>query len=392
MNQQINEYKKMAIVDILQSSNTLEKVGKFRLYKDKISDCRIFLFDEECSNFDDSLKNKKIGQCGIWGIGDYTKTWILDSKHISERVLVQVGKTIDFDLNILTYLNKIMIGREINIDKVEFSNYLNYIKKEGFQIGITTALMERVQTHVDLCIFSEMITSFVKFDNIPLINGDLENIYLSSDDYMRIKQIYDMVLGQRDETLEQFNLTCCYVMKAFLIKINDIVLDKSKKVEKFIDYCLNVLNCYLEKEIVILSLYIMDDSRTHKTFKKLKNNSDIIKNILNVTWDIYHIRLIERIMLWDNMKNTERVILSYFGTADNGIIDAMQINPVKAFVIIDDYPVSIHQMNIKDVCKNEELLENGYLNANIRGKKIKELNFTKIREQLETEILEKVNS
>lgn len=181
-------------------------------------------------------------------------------------------------------------------------------------------------------------------------------------------------------------------MKAFLIKTDDMVLDKSKKVEKFIDYCLNVLNCYLEKEIVILSLYIMDDSRTHKTFKKLKNNSDIIKNILNVTWDIYHIKLIENIMLCDNMKNTERVILSYFGTADNGIIDAMQINPVKAFVIIDDYPVSIHQMNIKDVCKNEELLENGYLNANIRGKKIKELNFGKIREQLESEILDKANS
>lgn len=225
MKQQINEYKKMVIMDILQSSNTLEKVGKFRLYKDKISDCRIFLFDEECSNFDDSFKNKRIGQCGIGGIGDYSKTWILDSKHVSERVLVQVGKTIDFDLNILTYLNKIMIGRKINIDKVEFSNYLNYIKKEGFQIDITTALMERVQTHVDLCILSEMITSFVKFDNIPLINGESENIYLSSDDYMRIKQIYDMVLGQRDETLEQFNLVCCCVMKAFLIKINDIILD-----------------------------------------------------------------------------------------------------------------------------------------------------------------------
>ncbi len=392
MNQQINEYKKMVIVDILQSSNTLEKVEKFRLYKDKIRNCRIFLFDEESSNFDESLKNKKIGQCGIWGIGDYTKTWILDSKHISERVLVQVGKTIDFDLNILTYLNKIMEGRKINIDKVEFLNYLNYIKKERFQIGITTALMERVQTSVDLCILSEMITSFVKFDNIPLINGNFESIYLSSDDYMRIKQIYDTTLGQMDETLEQFNLVCCCVLKAFLIKTDDMVLDKSKKVEKFIDYCLNVLNCYLEKEIVILSLYIMDDSRTHKTFKKLKNNSDIIKNILNVTWDIYHIKLIENIMLCDNMKNTERVILSYFGTADNGIIDAMQINPVKAFVIIDDYPVSIHQMNIKDVCKNEELLENGYLNANIRGKKIKELNFGKIREQLESEILDKANS
>lgn len=383
--------QKNAIEDILCSSNTLEKVKKFRIYKDVISDCRIFLFDEKYSNFDESFKNKKIGKCGIWGIGDYTKTWILDSEHISENVLVQAGKTIDFDLNILTYLNKIMAGHKTNIDKVEFISYLNCLKKEEFQIGITTALMERVRTHVDLGILSEMINSFVKFENTQLVSGCFDDIYLPPDDYIRIKQIYYIALGQMNEILIQFEVVCCYVMKAFLIKTYDIDLDKSERVDKLVDYCLNVLNCYLEKEIVILSLHILDDSRTHKTFKKLKNNSDIIKNILNVTWDIYHIRLIEQIMAQDNMKNTERVILSYFGTADNEIIDAMQINPIKAFVIMNDCPISIHQMNIKDVCKNEELLENACMNANIREKKIKELNFTKIREKLEHEILEKSN-
>lgn len=65
---------------------------------------------------------------------------------------------------------------------------------------------------------------------------------------------------------------------------------------------------------------------------------------------------------------------------------------MKAFVIMNDNSVSIRQMNLQDVCKDEELLENAYLNASIRKKKIKELNFAKIREQLESEILEKVNS
>lgn len=69
-----------------------------------------------------------------------------------------------------------------------------------------------------------------------------------------------------------------------------------------------------------VSLYIMDDNRTHKVFKKIKSNDKVIKNILNVAWDIFHIRLVEQIMLRDNMKNTGQVILSYFGTADNGIM------------------------------------------------------------------------
>lgn len=391
MGQKMNENKKRAIMDIIQSSNTIEKVEKFMAYKFLLSDCRIFLFDEKYSNFDESVKNKKIGTCGVFGIGDYTKTWILDSRYLSERSLVLVGKTIDFDLNIITYLNKIMTGRKINIDKNEFVKYLNYIKTKGFQIGITTALMERVRTKIDLNILSEMITSFVKLDNISIINENIENVYLSEKDYMRIKQIYDIALAQVNENLEQFDIICCCVMKAFLIKTYDNSSEKNKKVDIFIKYCLDVLNCYLKKEIVILSLYIMDDNRTHRVFKKIKNNTDVIKNILNVAWDLYHIRLVEQIMLRDNMKNTKQVVLSYFGTADNGIIDVMQINPVKAFVIVNDYPISFHQININDICKNQELLKSGYLNAGVRAKKIKELNFMQIRKQLETEILAQVN-
>lgn len=116
MGQKMNENKKRAIMDIIQSSNTIEKVEKFMAYKFLLSDCRIFLFDEKYSNFDESVKNKKIGTCGVFGIGDYTKTWILDSRYLSERSLVLVGKTIDFDLNIITYLNKIMTGRKINLN------------------------------------------------------------------------------------------------------------------------------------------------------------------------------------------------------------------------------------------------------------------------------------
>ena len=66
------------------------------------------------------------------------------SKHLFERSLVRVGKTIDFDLNILTYLNKVMMGHKINLDENEFLNYLSHLKNTGFQIGMTTALMERV--------------------------------------------------------------------------------------------------------------------------------------------------------------------------------------------------------------------------------------------------------
>lgn len=37
-----------------------------------------------------------------------------------------------------------------------------------------------------------------------------------------------------------------------------------------------------------LALYLSDDERTKKTFEKLEKISKIEENILNVSWDIYH--------------------------------------------------------------------------------------------------------
>lgn len=58
-------------------------------------------------------------------------------------------------------------------------------------------------------------------------------------------------------------------------------------------------------------------------------------------------------MLYDNLNKKDEIILSYFGTADKGLIDVMQINPAKAVVIMDNKIYIIHQINIENVCKNK---------------------------------------
>jgi len=383
-----DEYTKSIIKEILSSKTTIEKVNKFKIHKNKLNNCRIFLFDEEKSNFDSSFKNYEIGSFGVYGVGDYTKTWVIDSEHIADKTYLKVGKTVNFDLNILTYLNKIMQGRKINIDEKEFIKYLNYLKVCQFQNGMMTAIMERVKTPMELNIFVEMITSFVKFDNMSLVDESCVDFYLYPDDYLKVKQIYDSGLSQIGEANSQFNIICCCVMKAFLLKNFGDNLTDEEKIEELIKYCLEILNCYLEKEIVLLSLYIANDIRTNKTFKKLTNNSNVMKNILNVSWDIYHIRLIEQIMQIDYKYKKEKdiIVLPYFATADKGLIDAMKINPVKAVVLFENYSIVYHKLCIQDICKNMKIIENISSKVSIRAKKIDSVNFTKIRKQLEEEI------
>ena len=77
----MQEYKLAMVYEILESTNTYEKILKFKLYRKTLGNCKIFLFDEETSNLGESFKDYLIGKCGIYGVGDYTKTWVVDSHY-----------------------------------------------------------------------------------------------------------------------------------------------------------------------------------------------------------------------------------------------------------------------------------------------------------------------
>lgn len=387
----MQEYKLAMVYEILESTNTYEKILKFKLYRKTLGNCKIFLFDEETSNLGESFKDYLIGKCGIYGVGDYTKTWVVDSHYPEDTRYISCGKTVDFDLNIFTYLNKIMRGMKINagIDRGDIIDYFNYIKASGFQYGIATALMERVAKPLDLRILFEMLTSFVRYEKISQIDKIFKKVHLNINEYKRVWELYKNTKKQINEPIQQYDAICCCVMKAYLIKKYDKEKNLNRKVDKFINYCLHVLNCYMEKEIVLLSLYILEDDRTKETFKKLNKMTKTEEQILNVAWDIYHIRLIEQIMLNDNVGKKEQIILSYFATADKGLIDAMKINPIKAFVILDDYPIAFHSIRIREICQNKDILKEITTKAEQRKEKAKTTDYAEIKKQLQKEVQSK---
>lgn len=383
----VNE-KKLIIQQILNEETTLQKIVVFERKKKLLGeDCKIFLFNEEQSNFDTSFADKCIGKCSILGLGDYTKAWILDSKYGLEPRAIPVGKTLDFDLNILTYLNSILNERKINqsIGEDNLRCFFDFVKKNKYQCGISTAIMERITTRLDKNIFSKMLLSFIKFDLAESL--DKVNDYIPPDQYVRAKNMYDYSIDKKiiHENIKQYDLVCCVIMKAILLKV-DSRLNKNEKIEQLGDYCLNRLQCYMEKEIVLLSLFLMDDSSVKETFKKLNRWKNIEENIFNVAWDLFHIRLLEHMMLEDN-KDGELYVLPYYATADNGIKDAMDINPIKAFVIIDGEYIVIHQKNINDIPISDKIKEEISAKFVERRNTINHVDFQAERDQLLSEIL-----
>jgi len=69
---------------------------------------KIFLFDVNKSNFDKTFSNVNYDGFQIYGLSDYTKTWILDSSisNVKDRTLA-IHKVVNLDLNILQFFNSI---------------------------------------------------------------------------------------------------------------------------------------------------------------------------------------------------------------------------------------------------------------------------------------------
>lgn len=375
------------IASLINADNTLEKNSIFENFFNSSVNVKIFLFDERHSNIDESFKNREINGYKIFGPSDYTKMWVLDSKHIGEfsREL-KVGKVVHFDLNILTYLNKFINNYKQSIDILHFIEYLKFIKNNQFDYNISTAIMERATSDISnnaKNIWSEIILSYVKFSNTKFDITNPDTTLLTESDYGWAKEIYNSLLECEEQQFVQYTALCCLLLKAFLIK-------QDKKIENKLDvllhYSLDVLNVYLELETVLIHYYFESDDSIEKTFKKIQGYSkNTVDRISNTAWDIFHVRLMELSLMVDN-KDKEEIFLSYFSSRDDAFNELAKINRIKMFVIYEGMSFAIREKGIKEICTNKYLLYKIESEAGKRKINISKVDFENEKKKLINEV------
>jgi len=278
-----------------------------------------------------------------------------------------------------------------NIDISNFIEYIEFIENNQFNYNISTAIMERSASAINNYgkkAWSEIIISYVKFSNKNFNITHPNKIMLTESDYEWAKDIYDFLL-QEKEQISQYQALCCLMLKAFLIKQNKEI---KNKIEVLLHYSLDVLNVYLELETIIIDKYFKNEKSVKKIFEKIENFSkDTVKKILNTTWDISHVRLMELTLAEDN-KDVEEVFLPYFSSRDLAFNELSEINPIKMFIIYEEQSFAIRKKGISDICTNESLLskienetEKRKINVNkvdLEGEKIKLMNEVKYKQNL----------
>ena len=376
------------IQELVKCETTIQKMEVFNRWN--LHKCRVFLFDEEKSNFGNIGKSFSYGKFNLIGLGDYQKIWVIDKNTVNAKDnFLPVARIVNYDLNIFTYIHDLYRGRNI-LDKENLIRFLHEIKSLRLTNNISTALMERYTSSINRELLARMIESYVYFDsiNFEVFQSNVPQT-LKASEYNWMKEIWEDAEAylSNDEVIQQYEAVCCYILKAFILK-NTKNLSTEAKIAEFKRYCFEDLCVFLELEMTLLILFLKNDSSVQEIFKKLQLGAkELIDKIHNTAWDIFHIRLLEQSTLLNCIENPDVIYLHYFATADSGLAEVLRANPIKMLVYYNERIISIRRYGRQDFLTEDEL--NSYITeetVRLRAEKVKSIDFCSIKQRLSSEL------
>lgn len=376
------------IQELVKCETTIQKIEVFNKWN--LHECRVFLFDEEKSNFGNIGKSFSYGKFNLIGLGDYQKIWVIDKNTVNAKDnFLPVARIINYDLNIFTYIHDLYRGRNVP-DKENLIRFLHEIKSLRLTNNISTALMERYTTPINRELLAKMIESYVYFDsiNFEVFQSNVPQT-LKPDKYIWMKEIWEDAeyYLSNDEVIQHYEAVCCYILKAFILKNTKNISTKAR-VAEFKRYCIEDLCVFLELEMALLILFLKNDSAVQEIFKKLQLKADkLIDKIHNTAWDIFHIRLLEQSTLLDCIENPDVIYLHYFATADSGLSEVLRANPIKMLVYYNEKVIPIRRYDANDFFTQDEL--DSYTTEEkirLRAEKVQGIDFCSIKQRLSSEL------
>ena len=376
------------IQELVKCETTIQKMEVFNRWN--LHECRVFLFDEEKSNFGNIGKSFSYGKFNLIGLGDYQKIWVIDKNTVNAKDnYLPVVRIINYDLNIFTYIHDLYRGRNVP-DKENLIRFLHEIKSLHLTNNISTALMERYTTPINRELLAKMIESYVYFDsiNFEVFQSNVPQT-LKPDKYIWMKEIWEDAeyYLSNDEVIQHYEAVCCYILKAFILKNTKNISTKAR-VAEFKRYCIEDLCVFLELEMALLILFLKNDSAVQEIFKKLQLKADkLIDKIHNTAWDIFHIRLLEQSTLLDCIENPDVIYLHYFATADSGLSEVLRANPIKMLVYYNEKVIPIRRYDANDFFTQDEL--DSYTTEEkirLRAEKVQGIDFCSIKQRLSSEL------
>lgn len=352
----------------------------------ELKDMIYLSFNEPESQFE-RFNEKNFGNYNICGLGDYSKLWVIDNKN--EDTMFKVSQVAYLDLNILDRLSSYIEGKQVQ-DEDDFLEFMCYLKKMG--TNIKTSMIERMTTlYTKKEKYKENLLNYFKYLNADKLDRNTINVKVTpqQEDYVNKILRINKDDEKYAEIMKEYDLIYCMIAAAFYFKTK--YKDKEKRINNFVEYCLNTLNVFLAPEMYTLLLFLKEKDNTG-VFNKLQESK--IKNqystFHNVAWDLMHPRIIEE--YYPLISRSEDIIsLPYFATNDKGLGNYLRLNPRRGIFIMPDgikRSIFTHSSedDILDMIPSEKLKIELKYEADIRKDRLNKVDFEKEKNNIDMKV------
>lgn len=280
-------------------------------------------------------------------------------------------KLISLDLNILIDLGKLW-NNTYSGNSEDFFQFLEFIKSE-YEIDITSALHENSQKIIDFKNSKHRVkvkTELLAYKQLCKADisqiRKLNDVHIDIDDKIDIdNQLSNLFSEKLIPEYKRLLVVQCLFLKAYILNYNSSKEPKDK-INDLINYSLCELKVFSDYELLLIYWYFQDKQVTRSAFRKMKPKkktlNELVNDICNTAWDIFHFRNLEDSFVSSVVKND--LIATCFASRDKQYREFLNLNPILFIVIQDEtylpwrkfrlqVEVEISEENWKEYSSNE---------------------------------------
>ncbi len=373
---------KKKLLEVLSAENPLDIFIKNKTY---LKDVTFLIFDNN-NNQIPKLRGISYGDYKLQGLAYYNNTLILNEKILeNKKIESKIGKVVHFDSNIITRLGEFFFNRVNLKDSGDFERVLDFIKDNDMIPTCEPYLIERILNDISIPekieIRNEIYKNLLAFElfGSKYYKHKKESILqfkdIPSEIILGADKKFNYILENKDKINkenEHYFIIYTMLLKVAIIKKKGYSIEKSRK--EFIRFILNECGIFLEKEIILCLLYLEDKLEKYnlKSFLNLKG----IKEIKNVSWDLFHTRYLEQKMIEKSKNNV--YIFNFFFTNDKRLNKYIDFNYIKRMAFYKEKGYTFYSKNLekdnfenyKDLFFEESIIESNNINYKDFSKKL----------------------
>lgn len=264
-------------------------------------------------------------------------------------------KSISLDLNILIDLGRLW-NNTYSGNSEDFFQFLEFIKSE-YEIDITSALHENSQKIIDFKNSKHRVkvkTELLAYKQ--LCKADISQIrkfndvHIDVDDKIDIdNQLSNLFSDKLIPEYKRLLVVQCLFLKAYILNYNSSTKPEDK-INDLINYSLCVLKVFSDYELLLIYWYFQDKQVTRSAYRKMKPKkktlNELVNDICNTAWDIFHFRNLEDSFVSSVVKND--LIASCFASRDKQYREFLNLNPIQFIVIQDETYLPWRKFRLQD--------------------------------------------